>query len=273
MVRDLLLRGMLAGLVAGLLAFGFAKMFGEPQVELAIHFEELDAGVAAHDHAHDAHGAPSTTAREHSHGGEALVSRRVQSGLGLLTAVLVYGTAMGGLFALAFAFLYGRVGESGPRTLALLLALGVFAVVYYVPSLKYPASPPAVGDAATIGYRTGLFFLMILIALGALVLAATVGRALALRHGGLNGWPAGAALFAGILAAAQLLMPEVNEVPADFPAALLWNFRMASLSMQALMWVALGLVFGWLAERRLRQGSGKEPANVLRSAWAWLRDS
>ncbi len=33
MVGALLLRGMLVGLFAGLLAFGFAKTFGEPQVD------------------------------------------------------------------------------------------------------------------------------------------------------------------------------------------------------------------------------------------------
>ena len=40
MVRALLVRGMLAGALAGLLAFAFAWLFGEPQVNLAIGFEE-----------------------------------------------------------------------------------------------------------------------------------------------------------------------------------------------------------------------------------------
>ena len=39
----------------------------------------------------------------------ALVSRSVQAGLGLFTAVMVYSTAFGGLFGLAFAFAYGRI--------------------------------------------------------------------------------------------------------------------------------------------------------------------
>ena len=34
------MRGMLAGLFASLLAFGFAKVYGEPQVDRAIAFEE-----------------------------------------------------------------------------------------------------------------------------------------------------------------------------------------------------------------------------------------
>jgi Probable cobalt transporter subunit (CbtA) len=40
MVGNLLLRGMLVGVFAGLLAFGFAKIFGEPQFDRAIAFEE-----------------------------------------------------------------------------------------------------------------------------------------------------------------------------------------------------------------------------------------
>ena len=43
MVRDLLIRGMIAGLIAGLFCFGVAKVFGEPQVDRAIAFEEQHA--------------------------------------------------------------------------------------------------------------------------------------------------------------------------------------------------------------------------------------
>ena len=39
MVRTLLVRGMLVGIVAGLLSFGFLKVYGEPQVDRAIAFE------------------------------------------------------------------------------------------------------------------------------------------------------------------------------------------------------------------------------------------
>lgn len=256
MVRDLLIRGMIAGAIAGLLAFGIAKVYGEPQVDQAIAFEEshaeaeppAGAGHAASDH-HDEVGAPA-----HSHGGEEeeLVSRETQATTGLLTAVVVYGAALGGLFALAFAFLYGRVGDIGPRSLALLLAAAAFAALYYVPSLKYPANPPAVGDGATIGYRTGLFFLMIAISLGAMVAAVAVARRLAETTNWLNAGLAGAGAFIAIIVVAQFLLPDINEVPADFPASVLWKFRMTSLGMQALMWGALGLLFGFLADHALR---------------------
>jgi len=178
-----------------------------------------------------------------------LVSRAVQSTTGLLTAVIVYGSAMGGLFALTFAFLYGRLGDFSPRLLALLLALAAFVAIYYIPSLKYPANPPAIGEPATIGYRTGLFFLMISISLGGVVLAVATGRKLVKKYGDFNATLLGVGLFAAIIVIAQIILPDINEVPPDFPAVVLWKFRMTSLGMQAMMWTTLGLVFGTLAER------------------------
>jgi predicted cobalt transporter CbtA len=243
MVRDLLVRGMIAGVVAGLLSFGVAKVFGEPQVDHAIAFEEAHAKAKAMEHQHDA------TSQDQSGEEEELVSRAVQSTTGLLTAVLVYSSAMGGLFALTFAYLYGRVGNVSPRLLALLLALAGFAAIYYVPSLKYPANPPAIGESETIAYRTGLFFLMILISLGGLTLAVAASRRFAEKYGGLDAPLIGAGLFAAIIIVAQFVLPDINEVPADFPAVVLWKFRMTSLAMQVLMWTTLGLVFGMLAER------------------------
>jgi hypothetical protein len=47
MAGTLLLRGMLIGIVAGLLCFGFLKIVGEPQVDRAIAFEtQLDEAKA-----------------------------------------------------------------------------------------------------------------------------------------------------------------------------------------------------------------------------------
>jgi predicted cobalt transporter CbtA len=265
-VRDLLIHGMIAGAVAGLLAFGVAKVFGEPQIESAIAFEEQHAqGETSQQNHAQATADPGEIASAHQHGDEELVSRKVQSTAGLLTAVLVYGAAMGGLFALAFAFLYGRVGNLSPRLLALLLAAAGFAALYFVPSLKYPASPPAVGNGATIGYRTGLFFLMLLISLGALTFAVATGRRLIERLGALNGTLAAVSLFISIIVIAELVLPDINEVPPDFPAQVLWKFRMSSFAMQALMWATLGPLFGALAERVLTAPSQRSAKNSARA--------
>jgi pimeloyl-ACP methyl ester carboxylesterase len=248
-VRDLLIRGMVAGFVAGLVCFGVAKVFGEPQVDRAISFEEAHAKPET---AADHHDMPGMSEGNQDSGEVELVSRKVQSTWGLLTAVLVYGASMGGLFALAFAFLYGRVGDVSPRLLALLLALAALVAIYYVPSLKYPANPPAVGEPATIGMRTGLYLLMMLISLAGMVLAVGTALRSSARYGGLNASLIGAALYIGIVIIAQVILPGINEVPADFPATVLWKFRMASLGMQAITWATIGLVFGLLAEQLIK---------------------
>ncbi|SEJ04873.1 CbtA family protein [Paraburkholderia diazotrophica] len=242
MVGKLLMRGMLAGIVAGLLTFAFARVAGEPLVDTAISLEEKMH--AAHDHG-DAHE-------------EALVSRGTQAGLGLLTGIVAYGMAFGGLFALTFAYLYGRVGRIGARALSAWLALGAFVAVVLVPTIKYPANPPSVGDPDTIGMRTGLFFLMIVTSIVVMVFAMKVRKHLLTRLGQWNASIAGGIAFVAIIAAIEIALPTVNEVPEAFPAVVLWKFRMTALGMQALMWATIGLLFGAMVERseRIARASG-----------------
>ena len=237
MTGRLLVRGMLVGLLAGLLAFSFAKVFGEPEIDRAIAFEE---GMS---HSHS-HGDAEEEEPE-------LVSREVQSTFGLLTGVLVYSVSLGGIFALVFAYSLGRVGNVGPRGLAALLALAAFVVLYLVPGLVYPANPPAVGNPDTIGKRTQLFFLMLLVSLAAAIIAVSAGRKFIASSGLWNGVIKGVVLYLVIVSIAGFLFPTFNEAPDGFSALLLWKFRVASLGIQAVLWTALGLIFGVVAERLL----------------------
>ncbi|MFG2887184.1 CbtA family protein [Streptomyces sp. NPDC048297] len=230
-VRNLLVRGMLAGLGAGLLALVVAYFLGEPNVDSAIGFEE------AHAHAH-----------EHE---MEVVSRSLQSTAGLATGVLIYGVAFGGIAALAFCVALGRVGRFSPRATALLLSSCALLAVYVVPFLKYPANPPSVGDPDTIGKRTGLYFLMMLLSVLLAVAATILGKRLAPR---LGTWYATVVAVAGFLLVTGLayaFLPAINEVPKDFPATLLWRFRLSALAIQAVLWGGFGLLFGELAERLL----------------------
>jgi hypothetical protein len=262
MVGSLLLRGMLVGVVGGLLAFGFARVFGEPEVDRAIAFEEMTkAAPHAHGEAHthsDAHAHSEMQASEAPE--PELVSRTTQSGIGLATGVLVYGAAVGGLFALVFAFAYGRVGRLGPRATAALLALGAYVAVVLVPNIKYPANPPAIGHADTIGSRTALYFLMIVISVAALALTVTFARRLSAQFGAWNAAILAGAAFIVVIAIAQYAMPAINEVPDQFSAAVLWRFRVASLGIHAVMWTTIGLLFGALTERAMAAQSGRSMA-------------
>ena len=58
-----------------------------------------------------------------------------------------------------------------------------------------------------------------------------------------------AAAYVVVMFVVGLLMPSVNEVPEQFPAVVLWQFRVASMGAQIVMWATMGLVFGALVER------------------------
>ncbi|MEU3518483.1 CbtA family protein [Streptomyces sp. NPDC006654] len=228
-VRNLLVRGMLAGLAAGLLALVVAYLLGEPYVDKAIGFED------AHAHEHEM----------------VVVSRSLQSTAGLATGVLVYGVAFGGIAALAYCFALGRVGRFGPRATALLLSGCALLAVYVVPFLKYPANPPSVGEADTIGRRTTLYFLMMLLSVLLAVAATLLGKRLRASLGTWWATVVAVTAFAVVIGLAYQFLPVVNEVPKDFPATLLWRFRLSALAIQLVLWSGFGLLFGELAERQL----------------------
>jgi pimeloyl-ACP methyl ester carboxylesterase len=231
MIRTLLIWGLLAGLCGGLLATGFSELAGEPAVNQAIAFESSSAAAAGEPHEH------------------AIVSRGVQRSVGLLTAAIVFGLSMGGLFALAFAFAYGRVGRASPARTALLLAAGAFVVVYLVPFLKYPANPPSVGDPDTIGRRTELYLAMIVCSLLAAVAALRIRAWLAARRDPTTATVVAGLSYLAVVVAAGLILPGIHEVPKNFPATTLWRFREASIGMQAVLWATIGVIFSVAAQR------------------------
>ncbi|MBY4629605.1 CbtA family protein [Rhizobium croatiense] len=242
MVGNLLLRGMFAGVIAGILVFAFAHIFGEPLVDAAIAFEEASAQAAGQ-------------AAEPE-----VVSRATQAGLGLFTGVMAYSVAVGGLFALAFAFVHGRFSALSARGTSAAIAIAAFVAIVLVPGIKYPANPPALGNPDTIGVRTELFFLMIVVSVGALIAAVALSRRLSERFGLWNGAIVAALAYLVFIGVVLYLLPPINEVPENFSAMVLWRFRTTSLGMHAILWATLGLAFGALAERRLALKSGLRPA-------------
>jgi Probable cobalt transporter subunit (CbtA) len=246
MVRQLLTRGMLVGVLAGLLAFAFARIFGEPQVGLAIAFEDRMRQLA----------------------GEAaepeIVSRGMQASFGLLTGVVVYGCALGGMFSLAFAYAYGRLGRFSPNALAAFLAAAAFVVLVQVPQIKYPANPPSIGDPETIGARTALYFIMIALSFAGAAAALSAGQRLTARYGAWNATLIAGAGYLAAMAIVMLVLPPVNEVPQDFSAVVLWRFRLASLGIQAVLWTTLGIGFGASAQQAILGRESMGPSGLVR---------
>src|SRR5262245_41593757 len=194
MMSGLLLRGLIAGVLAGFLAAAFSFFVAEPPLERALAFE---ASVAE---------APAPEPE--------IVSRNTQGGLGLLAAHMIYGAAFGGFFSLVFALALGRLGDFAPRTLAGLLALVGFVALVLVPELKYPANPPGIGAPGTIGLRTALYFGMLAISLLAMILATTAFPVFAARFGPWDGALIAAIGFFLLAAFAGAALPSVDEVPA-----------------------------------------------------------
>lgn len=230
MIRALLLRGLVVGLVAGLIAGAFAFVVGEPLVDIAIGIEE---GTA---HAHGEGEEPPPVSRD---------GQRV----GLFFATGLYGAAVGGLFAFAFAVFRGRTSARSDRALALWLAGVLFVAGVLVPFLKYPANPPAVGDPETITERTLLFYTMVAASLLSALAAWRLVRRLGSEWAGWARILGGAAVFTFGVAVAALLLPSVDEVPAAFPGDVLREFRLASLGLHAVLWSSLAVLFGIALQR------------------------
>ena len=263
MVRSLVLRGAGAGAVAGLVAFVYALVVAEPLVSAAIDYE------GAREEASDALRG-IVPAEE----GPDLVDRGVQSTLGIGVGLVALGIAFGVLLALAFALFLGRSGRLRPRALGLLLAAGGFVTLYAVPFLKYPANPPAVSADDTIGDRTGLYLIMVVASVAVAVLAAVLGRRLAARAGTFTAALLAGGAFVVVMTAVGLLLPALGELTANvvangpratetpgplldgsgsiafpgFDPDLLYDFRLASVVTQGILWAVLGAIFAPMAE-------------------------
>jgi hypothetical protein len=269
MEKRLILRGLLAGAVGGVLAFLFARILAEPLIQQAVDYQE------GREHAQAALDRAAGLAADHLH--DDPFSRAVQANAGIGLAMILFGMAMGALFAVAYAICLGRTGRLRPRTLALLVAGAGFLGLYAVPFLKYPANPPAVGDADTIRVRTSVYLLMVACTVLFLILTAWLGRRLQPRHGNVNASLIAGGVFIAATAIVMVLLPSFAETPAaltdangtivfpGFPADLLYSFRLYSLGAQLILWAAIGLTFAPMAERlldRVRTGKIPEAATV-----------
>ena len=96
--------------------------------------------------------------------------------------------------------------------------------------------------------------LVIAISLAAMIGSTSLKRICVPRFGEWNANLIVAACYIVIVALAGLLLPAVNEVPDGFPAALLWQFRVAAIGAQLIMWTTLGLLFGALTQRAFASG-------------------
>lgn len=237
--------GVLAGLIAGLVSFVYARIFIEPQVASAIAYEE----VRSH--------AESMVTGEHEHEHE-IFTRSVQENIGAGVGTVVFAVAMGAFFAVAFTVLWAYLGrrwpDADPRLAAACLGAVSFVAVVGVPYFVYPPNPPAVGEADTIGARSGAYLTLTLVSVALMVAAVVLAFWLAGRIGGLwSGIVAAVAYLIGVTITAALL-PEFKEIPGPvmdgdkivapgFPGQVVADFRIYAVANQVLMWMVLIVAF------------------------------
>ncbi|MFI1916020.1 CbtA family protein [Nocardia sp. NPDC020380] len=276
MEKRIIGRGVLLGALGGLFAFLFARIMAEPIIDRAIDYESgRDDAQMALD---KAAGLPMPDM------GPDIFTRTQQQNIGLGFGVIVFGMAMGALFAVVYYLAMTRSGKTTPRNLALLVAGGMFLAFYAVPFLKYPANPPSIGHPDTIKERTGLYVLMIVISTVALFAALWLGRRLAARLGNWTATIAAGLSFVVVMSIVMLVLPSLGHLSANksfgdfdtetpqplkdaagtivypgFPADDLFHFRLYSFIAQAILWVVIGVGFAWLAPRLLGERAAGTP--------------
>lgn len=243
----LMSRGAVAGAVAGLLSAVVSFSLGEPSVRRAVELEEAAAHAAGEaDHAE-------------------VFSRATQQGALFLVSMLT-GLAIGILFASVYAVRHRRDPDADSWSRSMQLALAGLVGVALIPFLRYPASPPAVGDPRTVDARTTAYLAAILVGVAAVVAAGQLYRGMTDRGVRLSlRQLAMLVVVLGGVAATWLLPgnPDAVEAPAD----LIWNFRVASIASLIVLWLGLGAVFGLLGERAaLPASDGGRPSSGSHSS-------
>jgi hypothetical protein len=233
---------LVAGLLAGLLASVFHQVLTEPVIDRAIAAEE--ARMAAQ---------PG-----HTHGEAPVVSRRGQK-IGLIAGLLLYGLTWGLLLGLGLYMTRDSApsGWSLGRRGLLVVGLGGWSVALF-PFLKYPANPPGVGEATTIGYRQTLYVGFIVLALIGIGLAAAIRQVTRGSTQGLSGWIAPVAFYAVWALGMYAWMPP-NPDPVEVSEAIMRPFRAMSLTGLVVFWGGFALALAYLG----REGT-PEPVRPAR---------
>jgi predicted cobalt transporter CbtA len=164
---------------------------------------------------------------------------------GEIVAGTILGLSIGSLFGIVFAYTHNSISGSNNKKKALIIAGIMWFVLFLMPSFKYPANPPAVGDPETIYYRQTLY-----IAFLAISGFSALGLAYLYRKmGSLNSRKVIIpAAYAVIIAGAYLAMPSSPD-PISAPMDLVIGFRVASAITLSIFWGLLGIIFGALWDK------------------------
>lgn len=254
-VRAYLLRGVVAGLVAGIVVGVVAFFLAEPTIDRAVTLESQHVAAAYQHSLQQAiqlhHGDIAAARRDVAAPPTGVFSRRTQH-LGLILATAIFGLGVGGIFAIAFLLVSRRAVPRSAWHRSLALGGSLFAALYAIPFLRYPANPPGVADPATIDSRTVGYLLAI--ALATLWVWGAWRLALSLRHRGVTESARQvcvATMIVALVVLEHIALPDSAD-PVSVPAGLLWDFRLTAVATQLLLWALVAGLFGLLTERAER---------------------
>lgn len=245
-------RALLAGLLVGIALGVYVLVVVEPVMSDAIALEER----LGDNHTHAA------TDAVHTHGDDALVSRRGQLVGGFVASVLL-SVIVAGVFGTIFSAIRHRLPGRVDFHRSLWLAAVGFVAVALIPGLKYPASPPAVGDAATVGERSVNWISLVVASIIVVLLLSRISTWLRSRFDDASRSCLVAVASVAAFGALLLVFPSTpDSISPDIPAALVWDFRLRSLGSLAVLWAGIGAGFGLLMNSLTRPDTTSVPADV-----------
>ncbi len=164
---------------------------------------------------------------------------RIWQKQGSVVAGAMLGMATGALLGLVFAYSRKMLPGKSDITKAVILAAIMWAALYFIPFLKYPANPPTVGEPATIVFRATTYALFVAISgLGALGFSRIYKKLKTKKFLAFVG-------YAGFMALAYVIMPP-NPDPIRTPMEIVNGFREISAVTVTAYWIVNGIILGWM---------------------------
>jgi len=221
-----LISGALAGLIHGTVNFAIV----EPYLDQAIGIENQNLFASG-----DEEDASDFWVKYEGY--------RVWQKSGQILAGVILGTSIGSLFGIVFALSRNSLPGTNNVKKALVLSGIMWATLYLIPFLKYPANPPPVGDGETIILRAILYLSFIAISgIGAFTfyklskkfknkkkLVALVG-------------------YGVFISIAFVTMPD-NPDEITAPMNLVNEFRLMSVFGVSSFWISVGIILGYFWNR------------------------
>jgi predicted cobalt transporter CbtA len=227
---------LLAGAIAGTILGILNQVIVEPYIEQAI---ALENEKAAAEEGEIINPVEFGNYRYWQRGGE-------------IAAGTILGTSIAALFGIIFAYSRKSIPGSSNKKKALILAGILWLVLFLVPALKYPASPPAVGDPETIYYRQSLYLAYLAIsgfsALGVAFMYRRLKEVMQSENTTILIVALPATIYAVIMITAYLAMPP-NPDAINAPMDLVTGFRIASGFTMSMFWGLLGIILGAFWDR------------------------